>query len=65
MQYMKQIDPNDINLSSFLSNTNFFDLLCNIFDILLNTAERKKKKSLLPEIKKIKKILTSNVYIPF
>ena len=53
MQYMKQIDSNDINLSSFLSNTNFFELLCNIFDILLNTAESDRKKSLLPEIKKI------------
>ena len=65
MQYMKQIDSNDINLSSFLSNTNFFELLSNIFDILLNAAESNRKKSLLPEIKKIKKILPSNVYIPF
>ena len=53
MQYMKQIDSNDINLSSFLSNTNFFELLSNIFDILLNAAESNRKKSLLPEIKKI------------
>ena len=65
MQYMKQIDPNDINLSSFLSNTNFFDHLCNICDILLNTAESDRKKTLLSEIKKINKILPSNVYIPF
>ena len=53
MQYMKQIDPNDINLSSFLSNTNFFDHLCNICDILLNTVESDRKKTLLSEIKKI------------
>ena len=65
MQYMKQIDPNDINLSSFLSNTNFFDHLCNICDILLNTVESDRKKTLLTEIKKINKILPSNVYIPF
>ena len=65
MQYMKQIDPNDINLSSFLSNTNFFDHLCNICDILLNTAESDRKKTLLSEIKKITKILPSNLYIPF
>ena len=65
MQYMKQIDPDDINLSSFLSNTNFFDHLCNICDILLNTVESDRKKTLLSEIKKINKILPSNVYIPF
>ena len=65
LQYMKQIDQNDINLTSFLSNTNFFDHLCNICDILLNTVESDRKKTLLTEIKKINKILPSNVYIPF
>jgi phosphatidylinositol 4-kinase len=65
LQYMKQIDQNDINLTSFLSNTNFFDHLCNICDILLNIVESDRKKTLLTELKKINKILPSNVYIPF
>ena len=65
LQYTKQISPDDINLTSFLSNTNFFDHLCNICEILLNTGNNNRKKVLLNELKKINKILPSNVYIPF
>ena len=65
LQYMKQIDLDDVNLSSFLSNINFFDHLCNICDILINTQPNERKKVLLNEIHKINKILPANVYLPF
>ncbi len=65
MQYVKQIDVDDVNLSSFLSNINFIDHLCNLCDVLLNTVDTERKKTLLNEIKKINKILPANVYIPF
>ena len=64
-QYIKSIDNNDINLSSFLSNINFFDHLCNICDILLNSNFNERKKILLNEINKLNKILPCNVYVPF
>lgn len=65
MQYVKQIDADDVNLSSFLSNINFIDHLCNLCDVLLNTLDSERKKTLFNEIKKINKILPANVYIPF
>ena len=65
LQYIKQIDLDDVNLSSFLSNINFFDHLCNICDILINTQPNERKKVLLNEIHKINKILPANVYLPF
>ena len=65
MQYVKQIDKDDVNLSSFLSNINFIDHLCNICDVLLNTVDGNRKKTLLNEIMKINKTLPANVYIPF
>lgn len=65
MQYVKQIDVDDVNLSSFLSNINFIDHLCNLCDVLLNTVDTERKKTLLNEIKKINKTLPANVYIPF
>lgn len=39
MQYVKQNDADDMNLSSFLSNINFIDHLCNLCDVLLNTLD--------------------------
>ena len=65
MQYVKQIDADNVNLSSFLSNINFIDHLCNLCDVLLNTLDSERKKTLFNEIKKINKILPANVYIPF
>ena len=65
LQYTKPITQDDINLTSFLSNLNFFDHLCNICEILLNTGINNRKKVLLNELKKLNKILPSNIYIPF
>jgi hypothetical protein len=64
-QYVKQIDINDINLSSFLSNINFVDHLCNICEIVRYTSIESQEKTLLNELRKINKILPSNVYLPF
>lgn len=64
VQYLKQIDTKDINLSSFLSTINFYDHLCNICDIMSFTVNDQ-LKTLLNEIKKVNMILPANVYIPF
>lgn len=64
-QYVKQIDMDDINLSSFLSNVNFIDHLCNICEILRSTAIPNQNKTLLNELMKVNKILPANVYMPF
>jgi hypothetical protein len=64
-QYVKQIDMDDINLSSFLSNINFIDHLCNICEILRSTAIPNQNKTLLNELMKVNKILPANVYMPF
>lgn len=64
-QYVKQIDMDDVNLSSFLSNTNFVDNLCNICDVLSYITISEQPKALLKEIKKINKALPANVYVPF
>jgi hypothetical protein len=64
-QYVKQIDIYDINLSSFLSNINFVDHLCNICEIVHFTPLPEQKKTLFNEIRKVNKILPCNVYLPF
>jgi hypothetical protein len=64
-QYLKQIDHEDINLSSFLSNINFIDHLCNICEIIRSTNPNEQNKMLLNEIKKVNKLLPANVYVPF
>ena len=64
-QYIKHIDFSDINLSSFLSNINFVDHLCNICAILESMPVINQHKTLLNELEKINKILPSNSYIPF
>jgi phosphatidylinositol 4-kinase len=64
VQYLKQIDIKDINLSSFLSTINFYDHLCNICDIV-SFIVNDQAKALLNEIKNVNKILPANVYVPF
>lgn len=64
-QYLKHIDSADINLSSFLSNINFVDHLCNICIILESMSVQNQEKTLINELNKVNKTLPSNVYIPF
>lgn len=64
-QYVKQIDMEDINLSSFLSNINFVDHLCNICEILRHMQATEQNKTLVNELRKVNKILPANVYLPF
>jgi hypothetical protein len=64
-QNLPQIDMDDINLTSFLSNINFVDHLCNICeDIRLKPVELQ-NNTLLEHIKKINTLLPANIYVPF
>jgi hypothetical protein len=65
IQYLKQIDTDDINLTSFLSNVNFIDNLCNICEMIQYVYEDERMRVLVNEIKRINKLLPANVYIPF
>ena len=66
MNYIKQIDENDINLTSFLSNINFFDHLTNICErIRFIDSPDMRQSELIKEITKINENLPYNVYIPF
>jgi len=64
-QYIKHIDSQDINLSSFLSNINFVDHLCNICIILESMPLMSQHRTLLNELNKVNKNIPSNTYIPF
>lgn len=64
-QYIKHIDSQDINLSSFLSNINFVDHLCNICIILESMPIQNQHRTLLNELNKVNKNLPSNTYVPF
>lgn len=64
-QSLKQIDLEDINLSSFLSTINFIDQLCNISDRLMYVNPFEQRKVLLNELKQVNGNLPSNVYLPF
>jgi len=66
MNYIKQIDEHDINLTSFLSNINFFDHLTNICErIRFIDSPDMRQSELIKEITKINENLPYNVYIPF
>ena len=66
MNFIKQIDENDINLTSFLSNINFFDHLTNICErIRFIDSPEMRQSELIKEITKINENLPYNVYIPF
>ena len=66
MNSIKQIDENDINLTSFLSNINFFDHLTNICErIRFIDSPEMRQIELIKEITKINENLPYNVYIPF
>ena len=66
MNSIKNIDENDINLTSFLSNINFFDHLTNICErIRFIDSPEMRQSELIKEIKKINENLPYNVYIPF
>ena len=65
LEYFKQIDRDDLNLTSFLSTINFVDHLCNICEILRNSPLDNQLKVLQNELMKTNKILPSNVYVPF
>ena len=66
MNSIKQIDTDDINLTSFLSNINFFDHLTNICErIRFIDSPEMRQSELIKEITKINENLPYNVYIPF
>ena len=66
MNSIKQIDENDINLTSFLSNINFFDYLTNICErIRFIESPEIRQSELIKEITKINENLPYNIYIPF
>ena len=66
MNSIKQIDENDINLTSFLSNINFFDHLTNICErIRIIDSPEMRQSELIKEITKLNENLPYNVYIPF
>ena len=66
MNSIKNIDENDINLTSFLSNVNFFDHLTNICErIRFIDSPEIRQSELIKEISKINENLPYNVYIPF
>ena len=66
MNYIKQIAEHDINLTSFLSNINFFDHLTNICErIRFIDSPDMRQSELIKEITKINENLPYNVYIPF
>ena len=66
MNSIKQIDENDINLTSFLSNINFFDYLTNICErIRFIESPEISQSELIKEITKINENLPYNIYIPF
>ncbi len=64
-QSLAQLDSDDINLTSFLSNVNFVDHLCNICEDIRVKPVENQHVTLLEHIKKINTLLPANIYIPF
>ena len=63
---IKQIDHEDINLSSFLSNINFYDHLCNICErIRYLSNDETRQEELIKELNKLNNNMPYNIYIPF
>ncbi len=62
---LEQIDEEDYNLTSFLSNVNFIDKLSNICEIMRIAPPENQMEILYKEINSINKLLPSNLYIPF
>ena len=63
---IKQIDHEDINLSSFLSNINFYDHLCNICErIKYLPNDETRQEELIKELNKLNNNMPYNIYIPF
>lgn len=65
LENFDQIDLEDQNLTSFLSNVNFFDKLCNICEIMRVATPERQMALLQEELTFINKLLPSNIYIPF
>ena len=61
----EQIDPKDINLTSFLSNVNFIDKLSNICELVRIAPSENQLTILQQELNIINKVLPCNIYIPF
>lgn len=61
----EQIDPDNRNLTSFLSNVNFIDKLSHICEIIRIAPEDNQMNILRQELNLINKLLPSNIYIPF
>ena len=62
----KQIDNEDVNLTSFLSNIHFYDYICGVCDrIRYIESHSEREKELAIELNKMNKELPYNVYIPF
>jgi hypothetical protein len=64
-QNLTQIDQDDINLTSFLSNINFVDHLCNICEDIGQIRVDLQHAALMEHIKKINSLLPANIYLPF
>jgi hypothetical protein len=65
LESLEQIDEEDYNLTSFLSNVNFIDKLSNICEIMRIAPPENQMEILYKEINSINKLLPSNLYIPF
>ena len=63
---IKQIDDEDINLSSFLSTINFYDHLSNLCDrIRYLSNDEDRQNELVKELNKLNNDMPYNIYIPF
>jgi len=65
LENFNQLDNDDVNLNSFVSNINFIDYLCNICEVMRVTEMENQLKLLQTELHKLNKNLPSNIYIPF
>lgn len=65
LETLEQIDEEDYNLTSFLSNINFIDKLSNICELMRIAPPDDQMEILCKEINSINKLLPSNLYIPF
>lgn len=65
LENFEQIDNEDRNLTSFLSNVNFIDKLSNICEIIRIAPADNQLIILQQELNIINKLLPSNIYIPF
>lgn len=65
LEIFMQIDEEDFNLTSFLSNIYFIDKLSNICEIMRIAPPENQLGILQEELNTINKLLPSNLYIPF